>query len=445
MLPSMAVTVPDGNPAVVMNGNDEGASWTRAVSGPQPSGRPDGRPAPTGPADGLCAEELTRYSRHLILPGVGLAGQRRLKAARVLVVGAGGLGSPALLYLAAAGVGTLGVVDGDVVEVSNLQRQVLHGVGDLGRPKVDSAADAVAAVNPHVRVVRHGERLTRANALDVTAGYDLVLDGTDSFPSRYLISDACSLLGLPCVWGSVYRFDGQVSVFWSRPPEGLAAVTYRDLFPEPPPPGAVPSCAEGGVFGVLCAAIGSAMAAEAIKLICGIGEPLLGRLLVHDGLAATWRELRVRPGASAPVTALEDDYPAFCGLAVGDPADPGDLREPGGSGGSVSPRELASMLRRREAGELDFVLVDVREPGEREIVAIPGAVSLPIGGFRTGEALAELQRIAAGRPVLLHCKSGSRSAEALALARAAGVTGAAQVAGGVLAWIDEVDPGLPRY
>ncbi len=403
------------------------------------------------PGPPLPPDQVRRYSRHLILPDVGMTGQRRLAAARVLVVGAGGLGSPALMYLAAAGVGTIGVLDDDVVDESNLQRQVVHGQSDLGRPKVDSARDAVAEINPHVRVVGHAVRLDRDNALDLFGGYDLVLDGTDNFATRYLVSDACELLGIPYVWGSIFRFDGQVSVFWAAPPAAadgteVAGVTYRDVHPEPPPAGSVPSCAEGGVLGVLCAAIGSVMVTEAVKLICGIGEPLLGRLMVFDALGMTWRTLRVRPDPRrTPVTGLTD-YEAFCGLP-GLQAAQADLE---GAGGTVSATELAGWLAERDRGERGFVLVDVREPGEREIVAVPGAVLLPVGRFRTGEALAELADLVPaadgrGPRLVLHCKSGGRSAEALALARAAGYADAVHLAGGVLAWVEQVDPGLPTY
>src|SRR5215470_17483750 len=375
------------------------------------------------PAADLDRDQIRRYSRHLIIPDVGVAGQRRLAAARVLVVGAGGLGSPALMYLAAAGVGTLGIVDDDVVEESNLQRQVVHGQSDLGRAKVESARDAVAEINPHVRVVTHPVRLSADNVLDTFGGYDLVLDGTDNFATRYLINDACALLGIPYVWGSIYRFDGQVSVFWADPPPGpdgepVAGVTYRDLFPEPPPPGMVPSCAEGGVLGVLCAAIGSVMVAEAVKLICGIGEPLLGRLLLFDALGMTWRSVRVRPDPTAERVTELVDYEAFCGIS---PA-----AAQAAASASIAAPELAAMLARRERGEDDFVLVDVREPGEREIVTIPGSVLIPVGRFRSGEALGELGEIAGSpgvpgaRRVLLYCKTGVRSAEALAATRAAG-------------------------
>jgi sulfur-carrier protein adenylyltransferase/sulfurtransferase len=385
------------------------------------------------PAQGLDVEELRRYSRHVILPSVGLVGQRRLKNARVLVVGAGGLGSPALLYLAAAGVGTLGIVDADTVDASNLQRQVIHGQSDLGRPKVDSARDRVAEINPHVRVRTHPVHLDSGNALDILGQYDLVLDGTDNFPTRYLVDDACSLLGVPDVWGSIFRFDGQVSVFW-----GVHGPTYRDLFPAPPPPGAVPSCAEGGVLGVLCAAIGSVMATEAVKLVCGIGEPLVGRLMVFDALEMSWRTLRVRADPDrAAVTALVD-YDAFCGLtATGSVA---ALQDPLAAS-TIDVHALAAWLADRERGEADFTLVDVREPYEQQIVSIPGSVLVPLAGIVSGEALAGLP---AGR-LVLHCKSGGRSARALATLHAAGRTDAVHVAGGVLAWVREIDPGLPTY
>ncbi|WP_088284727.1 molybdopterin-synthase adenylyltransferase MoeB [Kineosporia sp. A_224] len=388
------------------------------------------------PAEPLSAAEMQRYSRHLILPDVGVTGQRRLKNARVLVVGAGGLGSPALLYLAAAGVGTIGVVDADVVDASNLQRQVVHGESDVGRPKVDSAADRVAEVNPHVTVVKHPVHLDSTNALDILRGYDLVLDGTDNFPTRYLVNDACAILGIPEVWGSIFRFDGQVSVFWAG-----HGPTYRDLFPEPPPPGAVPSCAEGGVLGVLCAAIGSVMATEAVKLVCGIGDSLVGRLMVFDALAMTWRTLNVRPNpALPPITALVD-YDRFCGLLPEQTDGAGAV-----SAATIDVHALRDLLAARERGETDFVLVDVREPYEREIVVIPGAVGVPkadvIAAAQTKQWPADL---AEGRRVVLHCKAGGRSAEALGALLAAGRTDAVHVAGGVLAWAREIDPALPTY
>lgn len=399
------------------------------------------------PAAELTAEEIRRYSRHLLLPEVAGIGQRRLKNAAVLVIGAGGLGSPVLMYLAAAGVGTIGIIDDDEVDESNLQRQVIHGQRDLGRAKVDSAEQAIAELNPHVRVVQHRVRLDRSNALKLFAGYHLVIDGTDNFATRYLVDDACAVLGLPLVWGSVLRFDGQVSVFWSAPRPGVDGVvpepvTYRDLHPVPPPPGSVPSCAEGGVLGVVCAAIGSVMATEAVKLICGIGEPLLGRLMIFDALGMSWRTIRVRrkPGAQS-VTELLTDYDAFCGV----PAATTSLIEDDGTREAITVRDLADRLERRERGEDDFVLVDVREPGEWEIVRIPGAVLIPLGRLMDGGASRELAEAAGGKPIVLHCKGGGRSAQALQLARAAGFADAVHVTGGVLAWIDQIDPGQPRY
>jgi molybdopterin/thiamine biosynthesis adenylyltransferase/rhodanese-related sulfurtransferase len=387
----------------------------------------------------LSAAELARYSRHLTLPGVGPDGQRRLANARVLVVGAGGLGSPALLYLAAAGIGTLGVLDADVVDDSNLQRQVIHGQSDLGRLKVDSAADRIAEINPNVRVRRHPVRLDSSNALELLLDYDLILDGTDNFPTRYLVGDACTLLGLPVVWGSIFRFDGQVSVFWAgRGP------TYRDLFPAPPPPGAVPSCAEGGVFGVLCAAIGAVMGTEAIKLICGIGESLLGRLLVFDALAMSWREIRVRADPDrAPVTELID-YEQFCGLPAQSGAATSSAVTSSAAAelGTIDVHALRALLDARERGEDDFVLVDVREGYEREIVTIPGAVHVPLADLLAPQGI---DRLPQDLRVVLHCKSGGRSATALEALHAAGRTDAVHVGGGVLAWVREIDPSLRTY
>jgi len=387
------------------------------------------------PADGLSPAELSRYARHVIIPGLGLDGQLRLKNARVLVVGAGGLGAPALLYLAAAGVGTLGVVDDDDVELSNLQRQVIHGSDDVGRAKVDSARDAIGSVNPLVDVVTHHVRLDASNALEILAGYDLVLDGADNFATRYLVNDACAMLGKPVVWGSILRFDGQTTVFWADPPagSGVDGVQYRDVFPNPPPPGTVPSCAEGGVLGVLCAAIGSVMANEAVKLITGIGQPLLGRLLTFDALSARWREIPVRPDPRrAPAGALEDIAVA-CGIPA-EPAPDDDVR-------TISAPRLAQRLAARDRCTDDFDLVDVREPAEHDLVAIPGARLVPRAGFLDGSAFALIDP---DRELILHCRSGVRSAEVLALATARGLD-ARHLDGGVLAWVDLVEPHQPRY
>ncbi|WP_129338313.1 ThiF family adenylyltransferase [Cellulomonas endophytica] len=412
---------------------------------------PGAAPAPgrfplVEPGPELDADGRRRWARHALVPEIGLEGQRRLRAARVLVVGAGGLGSPALLYLAAAGVGTLGVVDDDVVEVSNLQRQVVHGTADVGRPKVESARDAVAALDPGVRVVVHPERLTADNAAAVLAGYDLVLDGTDTFESRYLVGDTCAALGVPHVWGSVLRFDGQVSVFWSSPPAALGpAVTLRDVFPEPPPPGTVPSCAEAGVLGVVCGAVGSAMALEAVKLVCGIGEPLLGRVLVLDALSHRWREVpvapdpgRVTPDPSVIAGGAPGARTAGAVLAGPAAAPPAAAALP-----AVTARELAALLAERDAGTADVDLVDVRDPAEHALVAIPGARLVPKDRLLAPGGIA--RHLDPARPLVLHCRSGARSAEVLVAVREAGHRDARHLAGGLLAWVDEVDPSLPRY
>ena len=385
------------------------------------------------PAEGLSAAEVERYSRHVILPDVGMLGQRRLKNAKVLVVGAGGLGSPALLYLAAAGVGTLGIVDPDVVDESNLQRQVIHGRSDVGRSKARSAQESIAELNPFVTVHRHEVALTAANALEIFAGYDLVLDGTDNFATRYLVNDAAALLGLPYVWGSIFRFEGQASVFWDAAPDGRG-LSYRDLYPDPPPPGSVPSCAEGGVLGVLCASIGAIMGTEAVKLLLGIGEPLLGRLMVYDALAMTYRTIRVRRDPAVPRVTELVDYEQLCGVLTEDAAPAGA----GAAGDTITASELKEMI---DGGVAHF-LVDVREPVEWDIVRIPGSTLVPKDRILSGEALDELPR---DRPLVLHCKSGARSAEALAAVRRAGFTDATHLEGGVLAWARQVDPSLPTY
>ncbi|HST72628.1 molybdopterin-synthase adenylyltransferase MoeB [Kocuria rosea] len=389
-------------------------------------------PPLAAPAPGLTCEELERYARHLALAEVGSIGQRRLKNARVLVVGAGGLGAPALQYLAAAGVGTLGIVDDDVVTASNLQRQVIHTVADIGRPKVDSAADAVARLNPLVDVRTHPVRLTADNAVDLVGRYDLVLDGADNFATRYLVSDAAALTRTPVVWGSILRFEGQVSVFWAG-----HGPTYRDLYPESPPAGEVPSCAEGGVVGMLPATVGSVMVTEAVKLITGVGEPLLGRVLLHDALAMTWRELRLTPDPGAPpVVALESPQ-AVCARPGHGPG-PAEV---------LGPQELAVLLTRRERGEAVFALVDVREAWERELVSIPGTVPVPLSELleRGADALpAEVL----GMDLVLHCKAGARSATALAALRphfAQREERLRHLEGGILAWVAQIEPGKPVY
>ncbi|GAB3390934.1 MULTISPECIES: adenylyltransferase/sulfurtransferase MoeZ [Amycolatopsis] len=382
------------------------------------------------PAAELTKEEVARYSRHLIIPDVGVVGQKRLKNAKVLVIGAGGLGSPALLYLAAAGVGTLGIIDFDVVDESNLQRQVIHGQSDVGKLKAASAQESIAEINPLVKVHLHTERLESANALEIFRQYDLILDGTDNFATRYLVNDAAVLLGKPYVWGSIFRFEGQVSVFWEDAPNGKG-LNYRDLYPEPPPPGMVPSCAEGGVLGVLCASIGSIMVTEAIKLITGIGEPLLGRLISYDALEMKYREVKIRKDPETPKITELIDYEAFCGVVSEEAAS-------AASGSTITPAELKAKF---DSGE-DFALIDVREPHEYEIVNIKGATLIPKDRILSGEALAELPQ---DKPIVLHCKSGARSAEALAALHAAGFKDATHLGGGVLAWARQIDPSLPTY
>ena len=383
------------------------------------------------PAAELTIDEVRRYSRHLIIPDVGMTGQKRMKNAKVLVIGAGGLGSPALLYLAAAGVGTLGIIDFDTVDESNLQRQVIHGQSDIGKSKAVSAAESVAEINPLVKVILHEERLENDNVLGIFAGYDLILDGTDNFATRYLVNDAAVILGKPYIWGSIYRFEGQASVFWAQ--EGPH---YRDLYPEPPPPGMVPSCAEGGVLGVLCASIGSIMVNEAIKLICGIGDPLIGRLMVYDALEMRYTTLKIgRDPNGAPITELMPDYEAFCGAISEEAAD-------AAADSTISVTTLASWLKERADGGRDFVLVDVREPNEYEINKIPGSILIPKGEFLNGNAIGQLPQ---DKQVVLHCKSGARSAEALAVLKGAGFADAVHVGGGVVAWVNQIDPSQPAY
>ena len=384
------------------------------------------------PAAELSVDEVRRYSRHLIIPDVGMTGQKRLKNAKVLCVGAGGLGSPALLYLAAAGVGTLGVIDFDVVDESNLQRQIIHGQSDVGRSKAESARDSINELNPLVNVIVHTERLDSDNAMQVFEPYDLIVDGTDNFATRYLVNDACVLLGKPYVWGSIYRFDGQASVFWAD-----HGPCYRCLYPEPPPPGMVPSCAEGGVLGVLCASIGSIQVTEAIKVITGIGDPLVGRLMIYDALDMTYRSVKVRKDPECPVCGKNPtvteliDYEEFCG-AVSEEAQEAAM------GSTIGARQLKEMLD----GDDNIFLVDVREPNEYEIVSIPGSVLIPKGEFLSGAAL---ERLPQDRRIVLHCKSGARSAECLAVVKDAGFSDAVHVGGGVLAWVSQVDPSLPSY
>jgi molybdopterin/thiamine biosynthesis adenylyltransferase/rhodanese-related sulfurtransferase len=384
------------------------------------------------PADSLTVEEVRRYSRHLIIPDVAMAGQKRLKNSRVLAIGAGGLGSPTLMYLAAAGVGTLGVVDYDTVDESNLQRQIIHGQSDIGRSKAQSARDSIHEINPLVKVVLHEERLDNDNVFEIFSQYDLIVDGTDNFATRYLVNDACVLLGKPYVWGSIYRFDGQASVFWAE-----NGPCYRCLYPEPPPPGMVPSCAEGGVLGVLCASIGSIQATEAIKLLTGVGESLIGRLMIYDALEMSYRTVKIRKDPECPICGKNPtiteliDYETFCG-AVSDEA------MQAAQGSTIVPRELKKWI---DDGENIF-LVDVREPAEFEIVSIPGATLIPKGEFLNGSAL---ERMPQDKRIVLYCKSGMRSAEALAIVKGAGFADAVHVGSGVVGWVNQVDPSLPSY
>ncbi|EOM75335.1 molybdopterin biosynthesis-like protein MoeZ [Rhodococcus rhodnii LMG 5362] len=382
------------------------------------------------PAAELSREEVERYSRHLIIPDVGTVGQRRLKNAKVLVIGAGGLGSPALMYLAAAGVGTLGIVEFDEVDTSNLQRQIIHGSSDVGRPKAESARDSIREINEFVDVRLHEFRLEPDNAVELFEQYDLILDGTDNFATRYLVNDAAVLAHKPYVWGSIFRFEGQASVFWEDAPDGRG-LNYRDLYPEAPPPGMVPSCAEGGVLGVLCASIGSIMVTEAVKLITGIGETLLGRLMVYDALEMSYRTIRIRRDPERePITGLID-YDAFCGVVSEEGTE-------AAIGSTITATELSEML----SSGRDIAVVDVREPVEWDIVRIPGATLVPKDRILSGDALAELPQ---DRPITFYCKTGIRSAEVLAAAKKAGFSDATHLQGGVVAWAKQVDPALPVY
>jgi molybdopterin/thiamine biosynthesis adenylyltransferase/rhodanese-related sulfurtransferase len=382
------------------------------------------------PAAELTRDEVARYSRHLIIPDLGVDGQKRLKNARVLVIGAGGLGAPTLLYLAAAGVGTIGIVDFDVVDESNLQRQIIHGVSDIGRSKAQSARDSIAEVNPLVNVRLHEVRLEPDNAVDLFKQYDLILDGTDNFATRYLVNDAAALARKPYVWGSIYRFEGQVSVFWEDAPDGRG-LNYRDLYPEAPPPGMVPSCAEGGVLGVLCASIASVMGTEAIKLVTGIGEPLLGRLMVYDALEMSYRTITIRKDPSTRKITELIDYEEFCGLVSEDAAG-------AAAGSTITPRELRELL---DSGK-KVALIDVREPVEWDINHIDGAQLIPKSSINSGEGLAKLPQ---DRIPVLYCKTGVRSAEALAVVKKAGFADAVHLQGGIVAWAKQMQPDMVMY
>lgn len=385
------------------------------------------------PLEELSNNEISRYSRHLLIPDVGLEGQKRLKNSKVLVIGAGGLGSPVLLYLAAAGVGTLGIIDFDVVDESNLQRQIIHGQSDVGRFKSRSANDSITELNPYVRVQLHNERLEASNALEIISGYDLIVDGTDNFSTRYLVNDACVLAGKPYVWGSIFRFEGQASVFWEDAPGGRG-LNYRDLYPEPPPPEMAPSCAEGGVLGILCASIGAIMATEAIKLLTGLGESLLGRLAVYDALDMTFKFIPLRRApVRTPITGLID-YQEFCGVKrppIGNKGDKTDVPV-------ISPLELQKM---RESGT-DMQLIDVRGLEEWNIVRIEGANHIPKNRMMSEEVLSRLNK---EDFIVLHCKMGVRSRDVLVEMQKQGFTNVKSLDGGILAWIRDVDQSLPSY
>jgi len=384
----------------------------------------------SAPTEQLSKDEILRYSRHLIMPEVAMEGQLKLKQAKVLCIGAGGLGTPLALYLAAAGVGTLGMVDFDVVDFTNLQRQIIHDTDDVGRPKLDSARDTIRDINPNVEVIPYETRLTSENALDIFRDYDIVADGTDNFPTRYLVNDACVLLGKPNVYGSIFRFEGQASVFYAQ--EGPC---YRCLYPEPPPPGLVPSCAEGGVLGVLPGIVGSLQALEVIKLILGKGQPLIGRLLLFDALHLKFRELKLRKNPECPVCGTHPtitkliDYEEFCGIR-------GEEYVPATTVPEISATEVKEMMDEKDP----FVLVDVREPHEYEICNIPGAKLIPLG-----EVPKRMHELNTADQIVVHCRSGVRSAKAVEFLMQAGFRRIFNLKGGVLAWARDVDPSMPSY
>jgi adenylyltransferase/sulfurtransferase len=381
----------------------------------------------------LSPQEVARYSRHLIMPEVAIEGQKRLKASSILLIGAGGLGSPLGLYLAAAGIGRIGLVDYDVVDFSNLQRQVLHGTPDVGRPKLQSAKDRLQAINPEVQIDLYETRLTSANALDIFKAYDIIIDGTDNFPTRYLVNDACVLLKKPNVYGSIFRFDGQASVFY--PPHGPC---YRCLYPEPPPPGEVPSCAEGGVLGILPGLIGCIQATEAVKLILGNGEPLIGRLVLYDALRMAFREFKVRRNPKCPMCGDKPtitqliDYEQFCGVRGQEAPAPATRDD----GWETTVEELKKRLDRKD----DIFILDVRNPPEYAICNLPGSKLIPLPELP--QRFGELDK---NREMIVHCKSGMRSAKAVQFLRQQGFTKIKNLKGGILAWADKIDPNMPKY
>jgi adenylyltransferase/sulfurtransferase len=418
-------------------GDDDELSIVPSIAGGAGSAKPLPEPVSVisderGANAELSNDEILRYSRHLILPEVNLEGQKRLKAAKVLCIGAGGLGSPLVLYLAAAGVGTIGIVDFDTVDLTNLQRQIIHGTNDVGRLKMESAREALHEVNPHVNVIGFEEQFTSENAMRIVKDFDIVIDGTDNFPTRYLTNDVCVLLGKPNVYGSIFRFEGQASVFWAE-----KGPCYRCLYPEPPPPGLVPSCAEGGVLGVLPGIVGCIQANEAIKLILGIGNPLIGRLLLFNALKMQFRELKLQKDPNCPIcgpnATIKEliDYEVFCGIR-GEEAAPQavETRE------EITVQELKARMDRGE----NLTVIDVREPYEYAIARIPGTKLIPLGQIE--ERAGELDP---GQEIILHCRSGKRSADALNRLKAKGFTHLKNVVGGITAWSEEIDPSVPKY
>jgi sulfur-carrier protein adenylyltransferase/sulfurtransferase len=411
----------------------------------------------------LTPDDYARYSRHLILPEVGVDGQKRLKAASVLCVGTGGLGSPLLLYLAAAGVGRIGIVDFDIVDHSNLQRQVIHGTSWVGKPKIESAKNRILEINPYCQVDLYETALSSENALDILRPYDVVVDGTDNFPTRYLVNDACVMLGKPNVYGSILRFEGQATVFnykggWQRPsawetadPEQrakmrrdgtdwnydaeMAAPNYRDLYPDPPPPGMVPSCAEGGVLGILCGIIGVIQATETVKIILNQGRTLSGRLVLYNALDMSFRELKLRPAPERPVINKLIDYQEFCGIPQAKAA------EAAAQGAEMTVVELKQL---QDSGAADYVLIDVRNPNEYEIAKIPGSILIPLPDIEQGSGIEKVKAVLNGKKLIAHCKMGGRSAKALAILKEAGIEGT-NVKGGIQAWSREVDSTVIEY
>jgi adenylyltransferase/sulfurtransferase len=380
----------------------------------------------------LTKEEYERYSRHIILPEVGLDGQKKLKAASVLCIGTGGLGSPLLLYLAAAGIGRIGIVDFDIVDQSNLQRQIIHGQTWVGKPKIESARNRILEINPYCQVDLYETRLSAENALDIVKDYDVVVDGTDNFPTRYLVNDACVLMNKPNVYGSIFRFEGQATVFNYQ--EGP---NYRDLYPEPPPPGMVPSCAEGGVLGVLPGIIGTIQANETIKVILGTGNTLSGRLLLYNALDMTFRELKLRPNPVRPVIDKLIDYEQFCGI-------PQAQQEAAKDQEGIAEMTVTELKQILDSGAKDVLLLDVRNPNEYEIASLPGAVLVPLPDIESGKGVEKLKGLLNGHKLIVHCKMGGRSAKALGILKEHGIEGI-NVKGGINAWSREVDPSVPEY